>query len=73
MVIKYKDDTYLIFMDNKYRCKVGEFNYSVAAVKCGRQVLVAYNKLIQVLDHNFTKCGIISSVTIICNILENIK
>jgi len=73
MAIKYKDDAYLIFMDDKHRCKVGEPGYPVAAVEYGRQVLVAYNKSIQVLDHDFTKCGIIPSVTMICDIPESIE
>ena len=60
-------------MDDKHRCKVGKPGYSVAAVEHGRQVLVAYNKSIQVLDHDFTKCGIIPSVTMICDILESIE
>jgi hypothetical protein len=60
-------------MDNKYRCKVGEPGYPVAAVECDRQVLVTHNKPIQVLDHDFTKCGIISSITMICNISESIE
>ena len=33
MAIKYKDDAYLIFMDDKHRCKVGEPDYPVAAVE----------------------------------------
>ena len=73
LAIKYKDDAYLIFMDDKHRCKVGEPGYPVAAVEHGRQVLVAHNKPIQVLDHDFTKCGIISSITMICNISESIE
>ena len=44
LAIKYKDDAYLIFIDDKHRCKVGEPGYPVAAVERGRQVLVAHNK-----------------------------
>ena len=73
MAIKYKDDTYLIFMDDKHRCKVGEPGYPVVAVERDRQVLVTYNKSIQVLDYDFTKCGIIPSVTMICDIPESIE
>ncbi len=72
MAIKYKDDAYLIFMDDKHRCKVGKPGYLVAAVERGRQVLVAYNKSIQVLDHDFTKCDIIPSA-MICDISESIE
>ena len=63
LTIKYKDDAYLIFIDDKHRCKVGEPGYSVAVVECDKQVLVAHNKPIQVLNHDFTKCDIISSIT----------
>src|SRR6266498_2828350 len=73
MVIKYKNDAYLIFMDDKHRCKVGEPGYPVVAVERDRQVLVTYNKSIQVLDYDFTKCGIIPNVTMICDIPKSIE
>ncbi|GES91524.1 hypothetical protein GLOIN_2v1782174 [Rhizophagus clarus] len=64
----YEDAHYAIFMDDKYQYKVGEPGYSVAAVERGRQIIVSKSKTFQVADYDFTKCGIIPSVTMICDI-----
>ncbi|CAB5209769.1 unnamed protein product [Rhizophagus irregularis] len=68
MVILLRMNSWLIFMDDKHRCKVGEPGYPVAAVERGRQVIVSKNKAFKVADHDFTKCGIIPSVTMLCEI-----
>ncbi|GES83192.1 uncharacterized protein LOC105330322 [Rhizophagus clarus] len=68
MAILLRENSWLVFMDDKHRCKVGEPGYPVAAVERGRQVIVSKNKTFQVADHDFTKCGIIPSVTMICDI-----
>jgi hypothetical protein len=68
MAILLKMNSWLIFMDDKHRCKIGEPGYPVAAVERGKQVIVSKNKIFKVADNDFTKCGIISSVTILCNI-----
>ena len=59
-------------MDDKHRCKVGEPGYPVAAVERGRQVIVSKNNVFKVADHDFTKCEIIPSVTMLCDIPNNI-
>jgi len=68
MAILLRENSWLVFMDDKHRCKIGEPGYPVAAVERGRQVIVSKNKTFQVADHDFTKCGIIPSVTMICDI-----
>ncbi|GES82303.1 uncharacterized protein LOC111136195 [Rhizophagus clarus] len=68
MAILLRENSWLVFMDDKHRCKVGEPGYPVTAVERGRQVIVSKNKTFQVADHDFMKCGIIPSVTIICDI-----
>ncbi|GES84620.1 hypothetical protein GLOIN_2v1782174 [Rhizophagus clarus] len=68
MAILLCENSWLVFMDDKHQCKVGEPGYPVAAVERGRQVIVSKNKTFQVADHDFTKCGIIPSVTMICDI-----
>ncbi|GBC02025.1 hypothetical protein RclHR1_44120001 [Rhizophagus clarus] len=55
-------------MDDKHQCKVGKPGYPVAAVERGRQVIVSKNKTFYVADHDFMKCDIIPSVTMICDI-----
>ncbi|GES98049.1 hypothetical protein GLOIN_2v1782174 [Rhizophagus clarus] len=68
MAILLCENSWLVFMDDKHRCIVGEPGYPVAAVERGRQVIVSKNKTFQVADYDFTKCGIIPSVTMICDI-----
>ncbi|PKY58409.1 hypothetical protein RhiirA4_449266, partial [Rhizophagus irregularis] len=73
LAITFKDYSWLVFMDDKHRCKVGEPGYPVAAVERGKQVIVSCNKSFVVSDHDFTKCGIIPSVTMFCDIPMNIE
>ncbi|GES92876.1 uncharacterized protein LOC109590753 [Rhizophagus clarus] len=54
-------------------CKVGEFEFPVAAVECGKQVIVAKNETFAVGDHDFTKYSLIPSVMMICDVPNNIK
>ncbi len=63
----------MIFLDDKYRCKVGEPGFPVAAVERGKKVVVSKNTTFAVADHDFTKTEIISNVTMICNIPESIN
>ena len=63
----------LVFMDDKHKCKVGEPGLPVAAVERGKKVIVTTSgKKFAVADHDFTKFAIIPSVTMICDIPENI-
>ena len=73
MAILLQMNSWLVFMDDKHRCKVGEPGYPVAAVERGRQVIVSKNNAFKVADHDFTKCGIIPSVTMLCNIPATIE
>lgn len=73
LAIAFKDYSWLIFMDDKHRCKVGEPGYPVAAVERGKQVIVSCNKSFVVSDHDFTKCGIIPSVIMFCDIPISIE
>ncbi|CAI2199404.1 4485_t:CDS:1, partial [Funneliformis geosporum] len=52
----------------KYCCKVEEPGFPVAAVKRGKKVIVSRDITFKIVDHNYTKIGIISSVAIIYNI-----
>jgi hypothetical protein len=68
MAIYLRENSWLIFLDDKHRCKIGEPGFPVAAVERGRRVIVSQNNSFKVADHDFTKCGIIPSVTMICDI-----
>ena len=73
LAIIFKDDSWLVFMDDKHRYKVEKSGYSVATVERGKQVIVSCNKSFVVSDHDFTKCGIIPSVIMFCNIPASIE
>uniref|UniRef100_U9TKM5 Uncharacterized protein n=1 Tax=Rhizophagus irregularis (strain DAOM 181602 / DAOM 197198 / MUCL 43194) TaxID=747089 RepID=U9TKM5_RHIID len=73
LAITFKDYSWLIFMDDKHRCKVGEPGYPVAAVERGKQVIVSCSKSFIVSDHDFTKCEIIPSVIMFCDIPTSIE
>jgi hypothetical protein len=71
--VKFRNITNLVFLDDKHRCKVGEPGFPVAAVDRGKKVVVSKDSTFAVADHDFTKTGIIPSVTMICNIPESIN
>src|SRR5215469_897134 len=73
LAIKFKNNTWLVFLDDKHRCKIGEPGHPVAAIERGKQVVVAKNETFAVADHDFTKCSLIPSVTMICDIPNNIE
>ncbi|GBB99347.1 hypothetical protein RclHR1_00350003 [Rhizophagus clarus] len=62
-----------VFIDDKHRCKIGEPGFPVAAVEHGKQVVVAKNETFAVVDHDFTKCSLIPSVMMICDVPNNIE
>ncbi len=68
LAIIFKNNLWLIFINNKYKYKVEESNYPITAVERKKQIIVSYNKSFVISDHDFTKYGIISSVIIFCNI-----
>ena len=58
----------LIFLDT-HRCKVGEPEMTVAAIERVKQVIVTMaGKKFSVTDNGFTKCGMIPSVMLFCNV-----
>ena len=67
--IRYRDCADLVFLDDKHRCKVGEPGMPVAALERGKQVIVNMaGKKFSVADHDFTKCGMIPSVLLFCDV-----
>ena len=71
--IMYKKDTTFVCMDDKHSMKVGEPGYPVAAIKRGKQVLVAKGTKMTVGDHDFTKLLITPSVILKIEIPEKIE
>ncbi len=71
--VKFSEITNLVFLDDKHCCKVGEPGFPVAAIERGKKVVVSKDTTFTVADHDFTKTGIIPSVTIICNIPKSIN
>ncbi|CAG8612740.1 7401_t:CDS:2, partial [Scutellospora calospora] len=56
-----------------HRCKVREPEFPIAAVERGKKVVVSRETTFAVANYDYTKTGIILSITIICNILESIN
>ncbi|GET01947.1 uncharacterized protein LOC111130598 [Rhizophagus clarus] len=65
LAIKFKDHTWLVFLDDKHRCKIGELGHPVAAIERGKQVVVTTHETFAISDHDFTKCSLIPSVTML--------
>jgi len=63
----------LIFLDDKYHCKVNESGFSVAAVEKRKKVVVSKNTIFTVADYDFTKMRIILNIIMICNISKSIN
>jgi hypothetical protein len=71
--VKFCKITNLVFLDDKYRYKVGESEFPVAAVDRGKKVVVSKDITFTIADHDFIKMGIIPSVIMIYDILESIN
>ncbi|CAG8654999.1 543_t:CDS:2, partial [Scutellospora calospora] len=71
--VKFREITNFVFMDDKHHCKVREPEFPVAAVERGKKVVVSRETTFAVADYDYTKTGIIPSVTMICNIPESIN
>ena len=70
MSIRFRDHCQLVCMDDKHKCKVGEPGLPVAADERGKQVVVSNSgKILADADHDFTKCSLIPSVILVCDIL----
>ena len=68
-----KDHALFICVDDKHIIKVSEPQAPVAAAEKGRQVLVPQGTSFRVLDHDFTKFGIIPSVSLRVTIPDTIS
>ena len=66
--IKFKSVTEMVCLNDKYKIKIGEPGFPVAAAERGRRVLVKVGATFEVGDHDFTKFGIIPSVVLINDI-----
>jgi len=63
----------LVFLDNKYHCKIEKLGHPIAAIEREKQVVITTNETFAVSDYDFTKCNLILSVIMLCNISDNIK
>ena len=66
LAIRYRDLCDLVFMDDIHICKMGEPQAPVAAVERGKAVVVSVNG--KEFSHDFTRCSITPSVTMLCHI-----
>lgn len=73
LAVRFRSNSHFVCMDDKHRIKVGEPKHPVAATDRGRRVIVGLNETFKVADHDFTKFGIIPSVTFVVDIPEDVK
>ena len=67
------DQCTLVCLDDKNSIKVGERGNPVAAVDCGKAVLVNKDVSLSVADHDFTKLKLTPSVTLVCDVPATIS
>lgn len=68
--VKFRSHCQLVFMDDT---KIGEPSVPVAAVERGEKVIISTSgKQFAVADHDFTKFGVIPSVTMLCDVPETL-
>ncbi|RIB24657.1 hypothetical protein C2G38_2167980 [Gigaspora rosea] len=70
--IKFRNFTTLAFLDNKHQCKISKPGYPIVAVEKGKQVIVNKNVTFAISDHDFTKTGMVPSITMLCSIPKTI-
>ena len=71
--ILVKEHCNFLSIDDKHKIKIGEPGFPVAAADRGKQVIVSRGATFAVGDHDFTKMGIVPSVSFLVDIPENIK
>jgi hypothetical protein len=71
--IKYKEQSALVFMDDKHGIKIGEPGCPVAAVDRGKRVVVGISTKFAIADHDFCKGSFTPSVSFICDIPDTIE
>ena len=71
--VLHQDVTTMVCLDDKHRIKVGEPGFLVAAAERGKKVLVKVGGSFEVGDHDFTKFGLVPSVTLVNTIPSEIS
>ncbi len=71
--VKFSKITNLIFLDDKYHCKVRKLRFPVTVVDRRKKIIVSKDITFAVVNHDFTKTEIIPSVAMICNIPDSIN
>ena len=70
MAIKYQSLATFASLDNKHQVPVGE---PEASVEHGKKVLVGVDRAFEVGDHDFTRCSLTPSVTLVINTPDSIE
>ena len=68
-----RDYCMFIYLDDKHKVKIGEPDFPVTSTERGRRVPMAVNESLQAGDRDFTKFGIIPSVTFLVDVPDNIE
>ena len=71
--VMVRDYCMFICLDNKHKVKMREPEFPVASGERGRRVPMVVNESLQAGDHDFTKFGIIPSVSFLFDVPDNIE
>lgn len=72
LAVMYREHAVMLCMDDKHAISIGEPGLPVAAVDCGRRVIVGGNTPLTVADHDFTKMKLVPSATLVVDIPDKI-
>ena len=68
----FREYSFFISIDGKHKIKVGEPSKPIASAERGKRVLVRSDEFFSVMDHDFTKFGLVPSVIFFVHIPEEI-
>ena len=72
--VTFRENAILTFLDDKTTVPVGEPLHAVSInVRTHKRSLGVENVVIEALDHDWKVCGLVSSVTLVCDIPDAIK
>ena len=71
--VSIRDLASFVCTDDKHKISVEELFFPVAALPCGRRVLIRKNEVFQIADHDFSNLSLIPTVILINHIMESVE
>jgi len=73
MAVQFRRFAIFVSLSDKHKVPLGESGYPVASVKCGKRVLVSFDKSFLVGDHDFTRSSLTPSVALFIDIPHSME